>query len=93
MTIFLTTDEIWFLKALGAAGERGRVVGAPASRTGLTRLVEVQCVAKHPQSERKTAIHHHWSRPAGVSGCATRMKAAYCRCPLWVKSRHRKGSV
>jgi hypothetical protein len=54
MTIYLTRDEIWFLKALRAAGERGRLVSAPASRTGLTRLVEVQYVAKHPQSERKT---------------------------------------
>ena len=54
MTIYLTRDEIWFLKALRAAGERGRLVSAPASRTGLTRLVEVQYVAKHPQSARKT---------------------------------------
>ena len=53
MIIYLTRDEIWFLKALRAAGERGRLVSAPASRTGLT-LVEVQYVAKHPQSERKT---------------------------------------
>ena len=49
-----TRDEIWFLKALRAAGERGRLVSALASRTGLTRLVEVQYVSKHPQSERKT---------------------------------------
>ena len=26
MTIDLTRDEIWFLKALRAAGERGRIV-------------------------------------------------------------------
>jgi len=33
MTIYLTRDEIWFLKALRAAGERGRLVNALASRT------------------------------------------------------------
>ena len=54
MTIDLTRDEIWFLKALRAAGERGRAVSAPASRAGLARLVEVQYVTQHPQSERNT---------------------------------------
>ena len=54
MTIDLTRDEIWFLKALRAAGERGRIVSALASNAGLARLVEVQYVAKRPQSERKT---------------------------------------
>ena len=54
MTIDLTRDEIWFLKALRAAGERGRIVSALASRAGLVRLVEVQYVTKLPQSERKT---------------------------------------
>ena len=54
MTIDLTRDEIWFLKALRAAGERGRIVSAFASNTGLVRLVEVQYVTKHLQSERKT---------------------------------------
>jgi hypothetical protein len=54
MTIDLTRDEVWFLKALRAAGERGRIVSAPASRAGLAHLVEVQCVTEHSQSERKT---------------------------------------
>ena len=48
MTIDLTRDEIWFLKALRAAGERGRIVSAAASIVGLIRLM------KHRQSERKT---------------------------------------
>ena len=51
--IDMTRDEIWFLKALRAAGERGRIVSALASRAGLARLVEVQYVTQHPQSERK----------------------------------------
>ena len=50
----LSRDEIWFLKALRAAGERGRIVSAPASRAGLSHLVEVRYVTKHPQSERRT---------------------------------------
>ena len=54
MTIDLTRDEIWFLKALRAAGDRGRTISAPASRAGLVRLVEVQYVMQHPQSERNT---------------------------------------
>ena len=54
MTIGLTRDEIWFLKALRAAGERGRIVSALASQAGLVRLVEVQYVTKLPQSERRT---------------------------------------
>ena len=54
MTIDLTRDEVWFLQALRAAGERGRIVGAFASNAGLTRLVEVQFVTKQPQSERKS---------------------------------------
>jgi hypothetical protein len=53
MTIDLTRDEMWFLKALRAAGERGRIVSAPASRAGLAHLVEVQYVAERPQNERK----------------------------------------
>jgi hypothetical protein len=53
MTICLTRDEIWFLKALRAAGERGRIVSA-SSRAGLARLLEMQYVMKQPQSERKT---------------------------------------
>jgi hypothetical protein len=51
--IDLSRDEIWFLKALRAAGERGRIVSAPNSRAGLAHLVEVQYVTEHPQSERK----------------------------------------
>jgi hypothetical protein len=54
MTIDLTRDEIWLLKALRAAGARGRTVGAAASHAGFARLVEVHYVTKHPQSERKT---------------------------------------
>ena len=54
MTIDLTRDEIWFLKALRAAGGRGRIVSAPASRAGFAHLVEVQYVTEHPQSDRKT---------------------------------------
>jgi hypothetical protein len=53
-TIDLTRDEIWFLKALRAAGVRGRIVRAPASRAGLAHLVEVQYVTEHQQSDRKT---------------------------------------
>ena len=53
MTIDLTRDEIWFLKALRAAGERGRIISVLASQTGLGRLVEVRYVTKQPQSERK----------------------------------------
>jgi len=53
MTDNLTRDEIWFLKALRAAGERGRIVSAPASRAGLAHLVEVQYVTEHTQSERR----------------------------------------
>jgi hypothetical protein len=54
MTIDLTRDEIWLLKALRAAGARGRAVSAAASHVGFARLVEVHYVTKHPQSERKT---------------------------------------
>jgi len=54
MTVDLTRDEIWFLKALRAAGERGRLVSALASQAGLVRLVEVQYVTRRSQSERKT---------------------------------------
>jgi len=54
VTFDLTRDEIWFLKALRAAGERGRTVSSPASQAGLDRLVALQYVAKHLQSERKT---------------------------------------
>jgi hypothetical protein len=53
-TLDLTGDEIWFLKALLGAGERGRTVSAPPSRAALARLVEVQYVTKQPESERKT---------------------------------------
>ena len=54
MTIDLNRDEIWFLKPLRAAGERGRMVSAFSSNVGLARLVEVQYVTKQPQNERKT---------------------------------------
>jgi hypothetical protein len=54
MTIDLTRNEIWFLQALRAAGERGRTVSAFASNAWLARLVQVQYVTKQPQSERRT---------------------------------------
>jgi hypothetical protein len=54
VTVDLSRDEIWFLKALRAAGERGRIVSAQTSRAGLAHLVEMQYVTEHPQSERKT---------------------------------------
>jgi DNA-binding PadR family transcriptional regulator len=54
MTIDLTRDEIWFLKALRAAGERGRIVSALSSNAELARLVEVKYVTQQLQSERKT---------------------------------------
>jgi len=50
----LTRDEIWFLKALLATGERGRTVSALPSRVGLARLVDVQYITKQPESGRKT---------------------------------------
>ena len=50
----LTRDEISFLKALLAAGERGRTVSALPSRVGLARLVDVQYITKQPESGRKT---------------------------------------
>jgi hypothetical protein len=53
MTFDLTRDEIWFLKALRAAGECGRIVSAPASRAGLARLVEAQYVTKLAQNNRQ----------------------------------------
>jgi hypothetical protein len=46
MTIDLTRDEIWFLNALRAAGERGRIVSAFSSNAGLARLGEVQYITK-----------------------------------------------
>ena|SRR5258708_3719594 len=54
MTIDLTRDEIWLLKALRAAGVRGRTVSALASDAGFARLTEIHYVTKHPQSGRKT---------------------------------------
>ena len=49
----LTRDEIWLLKGLLAAAERGRTVSAPLSRAGLARLVEAQR-NETAESERKT---------------------------------------
>jgi hypothetical protein len=54
MAFDLNRDEVWFLKALRAAGERGRIVSAPASRVGIARLVELQCVTKNPQNDHQT---------------------------------------
>jgi hypothetical protein len=62
MTIDLTRDEIWLLKALRAAGTRGRIVSAQASHAALTRLVEVQFVTTH-------VVRYHWSRPTRSSEC------------------------
>jgi hypothetical protein len=53
-TFDLTRNEIWFLKALLAAGEHGRAISAPPSGAGLARLVEVQYVKKQLESKRKT---------------------------------------
>jgi hypothetical protein len=47
MIIDLTRDEIWFLKALRAAGEHGRIVRASFYRLGLARLVEERYVTEH----------------------------------------------
>jgi hypothetical protein len=56
MTIDLTRDESWFLRALRVAGERGRIVSAFASNAGLARLVEVQFVTKQPQRSLCTSL-------------------------------------
>jgi hypothetical protein len=53
-TFDLTRDEIWFLKALRSAGEHGRTVSSPESRTGLARLVRSQYVRELPQSEHRS---------------------------------------
>ena len=47
MIIDLTGDEIWFMKALRAAGEHGRIVRASSYRFGLARLVEERYVTEH----------------------------------------------
>jgi hypothetical protein len=67
MTIDLTRDEIWFLQALRAAGERGRIVSAFACNAGLARLVEVQYVTKQPRAE--VFVRHYSSRPTGSREC------------------------
>ena len=53
-TFDLTRDEIWFLKALRSAGERGRTVSSLEARNGLARLVRLQCVRELPQSEHRS---------------------------------------
>jgi hypothetical protein len=50
----LTRDEIWFLKALRAAGERGRTVRASAYRVGLARLVEKRYVTERAVNSNAT---------------------------------------
>jgi hypothetical protein len=50
----LTRDEIWFLKALRAAGERGRTVTSSECRAGLARLVQLQYVTELPQSKHRS---------------------------------------
>jgi hypothetical protein len=47
MMIDLTRDEIWFLKALRAAGEHGRIVRASSYHLGLARLVAERYVTEH----------------------------------------------
>ena len=59
MTIDLTRDEIWFLKALRVAGERGRIVSAFASNAGLARLVEVQYVIKTTAERAEDVVRHY----------------------------------
>jgi hypothetical protein len=54
MTIDLSRDEIWFLKALRAAGERGRTVRASAYRAGLARLIEKRYVTQHAVNSNAT---------------------------------------
>jgi hypothetical protein len=46
-TIDLTRDEVWFLKALRAAGDHGRIIKTSAYRVGLARLVEKRYVTEH----------------------------------------------
>jgi hypothetical protein len=50
----LTRDEIWFLKALRAAGERGRTVSSSECRAALARLLLLQYVTELPQSEHRS---------------------------------------
>ena len=57
MTIDLIRDEIWFSKALRAAGERGRIVSAFASNAGLVRLVEV---GNKTTAERAEDVVRHY---------------------------------
>jgi hypothetical protein len=57
MTIDLTRDEVWFLKALRAAGEHGRIVRASAYRVGLARLVEERYVTEHAVNS-KAALYN-----------------------------------
>jgi hypothetical protein len=57
MTIDLTRDEVWFLKALRAAGAHGRIVRASAYRVGLARLVEERYVAEHAVNS-KAALYN-----------------------------------
>ena len=70
MTVDLTRDEIWFLKGLRAAGERGRLVSALASQAGLVRLVEVQYVTRRPAERAEDVVRHHGSRPTSPGECA-----------------------
>jgi hypothetical protein len=51
------TDEVWFLKALRAAGEHGRIVRASAYRVGLARLVEERYVTQHAVNS-KAALYN-----------------------------------
>jgi len=47
MTIDLTRDEIWFLKALRAAGERGRIVAKNYKFTARALLYMFQLEYRH----------------------------------------------
>ena len=81
MTVDLTRDEIWFLKAR-AAGGPGRIVSAFASNAGLARLVEVQYITKQPQSERKTLAPQIDKRTSPETVVTS-----------WAVPSHRKGSL
>ena len=59
MTIDLTRDENWFLQALRAAGERGRIVSAFACNAGLARLVEVQYRNKTTAERAEVFVRHY----------------------------------
>jgi hypothetical protein len=70
MTIDLTRDEIWFLKVLRAAGERGRIVSALASRAGLARFSGSAVRNNTSPKRAEDVVRDHRSRPTGSCECA-----------------------